>query len=131
MDAMASDAFFHMTCGKSPCITKARGGQQGFYLMKSGRFMSLYEMAGLQGWRKDWVEVMLQAKDSVAEMGKAIGDGMSLNILQRVLPRALYSVNILQELPLDIWAEPTPSGSLPSAACARIPKFKRKKKKVA
>ena len=128
MDAMASDAFFHMTCGKSPCITKARGGQQGFYLMKSGRFMSLYEMAGLQGWRKDWVEVMLQANDSVTEMGKAIGDGMSLNILQRVLPRALYSVNILQELPLDIWAEPTPSGSLPSAACARIPKFKRKKK---
>ena len=57
-----------------------------------------------------------------------VGDGMSLNILQRVLPRALYSVNILQELPLDIWAEPTPSGSLPSAACARIPKFKRKKK---
>ena len=96
MDAMASDAFFHMTCGKSPCITKARGGQQGFYLMKSGRFMSLYEMAGLQGWRKDWVEVMLQANDSVTEMGKAIGDGMSLNILQRVLPRALYSVNILQ-----------------------------------
>lgn len=131
MDAMASDAFFHMTCGKSPCITKARGGQQGFYLMKSGRFMSLYEMAGLQGWRKDWVEVMLQANDSVTEMGKAIGDGMSLNILQRVLPRALYSVNILQELPLDIWAEPTPSGSLPSAAYARIPKFKKKKKKVA
>lgn len=127
MDAMASDAFFHMTCGKSPCITKARGGQQGFYLMKSGRFMSLYEMAGLQGWRKDWVEVMLQANDSVTEMGKAIGDGMSLNILQRVLPRALYSVNILQELPLDIWAEPTPSGSLPSAAYARIPKFKKKK----
>ena len=124
MDAMASATFFHMTYGKSPCIAKARGGQQGFYLMKAGRFMTVYEMAALQGWSKDWIDIMLAANDSLTDMGKAIGDGMSLNILQRVLPRALYSAGMLKELPLDIWAEPTSSGSLPSAAYARIPKSK-------
>ena len=101
VDAAAGPKFFQVMQGVCPCITKARGGQLGHYLLQAGRHVNIYEVAGLQGWKREWVDVMLDANDSVSELGKAFGDGMSLNVLQRVLPRALYSVNLLQELPED------------------------------
>ena len=79
---------------------------------------TIYEVAGLQGWKREWVDVMLGANDSVSELGKAFGDGMSLNVLQRVLPRALYSVNLLQELPEDPWGRYSIHGQA-SLCCLR------------
>jgi hypothetical protein len=98
VDAAAGPKFFQVMQGVCPCITKARGGQLGHYLLQAGRHVNIYEVAGLPGWKREWVDVMLDANDSVSELGKAFRDGMSLNVLQRVLPRALYSVNLLQEL---------------------------------
>ena len=83
--------------------------------MQAGRYVNIYEVAGLQGWKREWVDVLLEANNSVSELGKAFGDGMSLNVLQRILPRALYSVNLLQELPDDPWENIPSTGKLPSS----------------
>lgn len=115
VDAAAGSQFFQVMQGTCPCITKSRGGQLGHYLMQAGRYVNIYEVAGLQGWKREWVDVLLEANNSVSELGKAFGDGMSLNVLQRILPRALYSVNLLQELPDDPWENIPSTGKLPSA----------------
>jgi hypothetical protein len=71
VDAAAGPKFFQVMQGVCPCITKARGGQLCNYLLQAGRHVNIYEVAGLPGWKREWVDVMLDANDSV----------------QRVLPR--------------------------------------------
>ena len=51
VDAAAGKSFFSYMENRSPCVTKARGGQRGFYFLKAGRYMNLYEIAGLLGLR--------------------------------------------------------------------------------
>lgn len=84
--------------------------------MGLGRFMSIYEIGGLQGVPKDWVDELLAAHD-VATVGKAFGDAMSLNVLMRLLPVALYSAGLIPEVPKDKWAADNvpKTGCLPSA----------------
>ena len=105
VDAAAGKSFFSYMENRSPCVTKARGGQRGFYFLKAGRYMNLYEIAGLQGWRKSWVTHLLETYDSKTRLGQALGDAMSLNVLQRLLPRALWALNLIDEMPRDRWAE--------------------------
>lgn len=115
VDAAAGKKFFHFMTSKCPCITKARGGQKGFYLLKRNRFLTVPEMGALQGWRREWIDVMLGVDGSEKKLGEAFGDGMSLNILQRLLPRALYTVGLISDLPTDKWKEVPCRGKLPAA----------------
>lgn len=74
---------------------------RGFYLLKAGRYMNIYQIAGLQGWRKswmNWVTHLLETNDSKTKLGQAVGDAMSLNVLQLLLPRALWALNLIDEM---------------------------------
>ncbi|CAJ1379292.1 unnamed protein product [Effrenium voratum] len=115
VDTGCGKNFFSMMIGRSPCLTKARGGQGGYYLLKRKRHMTIYEMGAIQGWDKSWVDILLEANSSCKKLGKAFGDGMSLNVLQRLLPRALYTVNLVNKLPEDHWKNMPKSGRLPRA----------------
>ena len=53
-------------------------------------------------------------------VGAAFGDAMSINVLMRVVPRALYAAGLIQRLPFDIWARRPPAeGILPDATYQR------------
>ncbi|CAK9104355.1 unnamed protein product [Durusdinium trenchii] len=114
VDAAAGKGYFNMMVGVCPCITKARGGERGFYLLGQSRYLNVFEQGRLQGWHPKWVRMLLRACDSKSQLGKALGDAMSLNILQRLLPRMLYSVGLLAKLPKDNWAHIPAHGPMPS-----------------
>lgn len=106
VDAAAGKNYFNMMVGIFSCLTKARGGERGFYLLDRSRFLSVFEQGMLQGWHPKWIKMLLKTCNSKPHLGKAFGDAMSLNILQRVLPRMLHCVGLLAELPDDKWARP-------------------------
>ena len=114
VDAAAGKGYFNMMVGVCPCITKARGGERGFYLLSQSRYLNVFEQGRLQGWHPKWIKMLLGACDSKSQLGKALGDAMSLNILQRLLPRMLYSVGLLTKLPEDKWAHIPKKGPMPS-----------------
>ena len=120
VDASAGKGFASAMLGCSPCITKTRGGTGGHYLAKLGRFMNVYEIGGLQGIPKSWVDDMLEACPEESVVGKAFGDAMSMNVLMRIMPRALYAVGLIDTLPPDVWATAsTSSGHMPDCMYVR------------
>ena len=53
-------------------------------------------------------------------VGQGVGDAMSLNVLMRVLPRALYSAGLIDALPFDVWSRTPPAaGILPDVLYER------------
>ena len=45
-----------------------------------------------------------------------MGDAMSINVLVRLVPRALWSGGLIDDLRLDVWSRTPPrSGMLPDA----------------
>ena len=93
----------------------ASRGSRGFYLLREKRYLNIFEIGGLQGWPRQLVQHLLNQQGlTPAQIGKGFGDGMSQNSLQRILPAALHSVNLLDDMPHDKWAEIPAKGSLPS-----------------
>lgn len=117
VDAAAGKNFFSYMVGQCPCITKARGGAKGFYLVSKKRYLSLEEVGALQGWTEEHIKVMIEAMNSRSKLGQAFGDGMSLNVLCRLLPRALWSVGLIANDCSDVWEWSTevPQGKMPDA----------------
>ena len=68
------------------------------------------EVAKLEGVPGKVVEAMVRAMDNQRTVAKAIGDAMSINVLMRLLPRALQAAGLLGELPLDVWKRAADSG---------------------
>jgi len=59
---------------------------------------------------------------SAAQMGHMLGNGMSVNVLGRILPRALFAAGLIASLPHDHWAEPRrPKAQLAAAQTAVAP----------
>ena len=79
-----------------------RSGTGGYYLYKRQRFTNIYELGGLQGWPRSWVDALLQV-ESKSKVGQAFGDAMSLNVLMRILPRALAAAGLLTGEFKDVW----------------------------
>ena len=105
VDAQAGRTFAssqHRTC---PCITKARGGSRGFYVISVRRWMTIHEIAGFQGMPSWVTDRFLQKGIAETNLGRALGDAMSLNVLMRVLPRALFMSGVLKALPKDVWED--------------------------
>ena len=120
VDASAGPGFASAMLGCSPCLTKTRGGSGGHYLAKLGRYMNIYEIGGLQGIPKSWIDDMLEACPDEGVVGRAFGDAMSMNVLMRVLPRALWAVGLIDSLPPDVWATASTSvGQMPECIYAR------------
>ena len=88
-----------------PCITKSRGGSNGFYVISLSRFMTIYEIGAFQGIPSWVIDRLLRRGITKVHLGRALGDAMSLNVLMRVLPRALRAGGLLPNgLPPDGWA---------------------------
>jgi DNA-cytosine methyltransferase len=110
VDTCAGPTFAHVMFGCCPCLTKARGGQDGHYVIPLRRKLNIHEIGALQGIPKAWVDAMLEAVPDKPTVGRAIGDAMSLNVIMRLLPRVLVAAGLLDTLPPDVWAAPPPAG---------------------
>ena len=86
-----------------PCITASRGRAGGFYITKQKRRQDTDEMMMFQGippGRLDWKSAGL----SRGTIGHAIGNACAVNVLERLIPRVLFSAGLIRTLPVDVWA---------------------------
>ena len=75
----------------SPCLTRSRN--RGHWLLHKNRRMSIKEMMRLQGIDPDKFKQVVP--DSV--MGQHIGNAMSVNVIERILSRALKAAGLLKD----------------------------------
>ena len=71
--------------GRSPCLTATRCANGGHYITNLGRLMTMSEMCRLQGLPPNRINYG-KANVSHKKFAKAVGNMMSINVLQRILP---------------------------------------------
>ena len=82
---------------------------------------SLSELAGLQGLPRCLLDKMLQSSQSTRAIGGAIGDAMSINVLMRILSRALASAGLAKASHPDIWEDSSRvAGRMPDALYSKL-----------
>lgn len=93
---------------------------QGYWISKLDRMTSVFELAALQGVPRCVLDRMLATSQSTRAVGAAIGDAMSINVLMRVLNRALYEAGLVKAPVQDIWAcSSKVAGRMPDALYAK------------
>ena len=104
IDVFASPKFAQSKVGACPCITATRGSQGGFYITNRNRMTTMMELGRLQGWPTKCILRMFNAPGvSRKQVGHSIGNGMTVNVMLRLLPRVLYSAGLIAEKPKDKW----------------------------
>jgi len=86
--------------GQSPCLTATRCASGGHFITTRGRLMTMSEMCRLQGLPPNRINYG-KAKVSHKKFAKAVGNMMSVNVLQRILPGLLKSIGVghFKEIP--------------------------------
>lgn len=85
--------------GATPTLTRARcGAKEAYFVPKLGRYLTVREMAALQGLWPHLADKMVETLGRRA-VGGAIGDAMSVQVLQRLFPRVLWSAGLADQLP--------------------------------
>jgi DNA-cytosine methyltransferase len=79
--------------GQSPCLTSTRCATGGHFITHRGRLMTMSEMCRLQGLPPNRINYK-KAKVSHRRFAKAVGNMMSINVLQRILPGVLKSAGL-------------------------------------
>lgn len=89
----------------------------GFWVSKCNRMLTVHELAALQGLPRLFVDKMLGIS-TTTNVGGAIGDAMSINVLMRLLPHVLRAAGLLAtwEKKNDIWQHASQTvGQMPEA----------------
>ena len=97
LDVHASKKFQSTKRYVCPCLTRSRlkVAGTGYYIPKLQRRLSIQEAARFQGWPDQLIDSM-QQKFTDQVIGGALGDSMSINVLAKVLLRALRSINFIE-----------------------------------
>lgn len=104
LDAGASKKFVSCLKDKCPCLTRSRAC--GHYVPRLRRFLTVFEHGSLQGLPRRVTKHMLEACEGNERVVRAaMGDAMSLNVLMRVLSKALYSAGLVNNVPVDPWRQ--------------------------
>ena len=100
LDAHTGKKFRKVTADFMPTITRSRGYTGGYLLLSSGwrRFTTLDEIAKLQGTCLDRLNLTGVSSPQLRAM---IGNAMNRNVLDRLIPRILYTGGSIQKLPGD------------------------------
>ena len=94
VDVNATPAWSSAMVGVCPCLTSTRCTQGGHYYVGHG-MLTLTEMQRLQGIPDGRFDAE-RAKVKPQDLAFAVGNAMSVNVLMRILPGALYAANLLQ-----------------------------------
>jgi hypothetical protein len=95
IDTHSSPRFSNYALDACPCITRTRAAQRGYWCSTKGGYLDAAELSKLQGFRCDEVAWEAAGVKERAYCG-ALGNAMSLNVVVRLLPRALYSAKIVK-----------------------------------
>lgn len=97
LDVASSEGFQSAKVGMCPCLTKSRLAAKGtgFYIPVLKRRLSLVEAGKLQGLPSSLVSDLLRTQTE-RSVGAAIGDGMSMNVLCKVLLAALTATGLVE-----------------------------------
>ena len=107
---------------KLPCWTASRGHRGGFHITTKNKMTTIHELGRLQGWHTSSIDKALDGGAKISTLGHALGNGMSVNVLYRLLPRALWSAGLLERKTRDVFKIPPSeaqalSGYFPDALC--------------
>jgi DNA-cytosine methyltransferase len=103
VDVAASDKFANISINMMPCLTATRGQSKGFWVSSLGRRITTTDMMKIHAiptgfYRPEECDV------SDAAFGHQLGNTISINIMMRILPRALYAARLVHHLPKrDYW----------------------------
>ena len=104
IDVDASQRFRQWKEGVAPALTRTRCRSGGWYLTTHGRRMASAQLLKLQGIHPDVFNVN-GCGLSRSDLNAAVGNAMSANILERILPRVAYAAGILDQCPKDLWKD--------------------------
>ena len=82
--------------------------------------MTIYEIGAMQGLPRPILDQMIATNQPVTDIGAAIGDAMSINVLMRLLPPVLDAAGLLAEPCPDVWKHAASvTGVMPDALYIR------------
>ena len=94
LDVGSSEQFQSVVKNASPCLTKTRMSQEGYYIPKLKRRLLASEAAALQGIPSEVFAAMTAAATQhnlpSNAVAASLGDGMSINVLASVLMKGLH-----------------------------------------
>jgi site-specific DNA-cytosine methylase len=102
IDLHAGQNFQHWTRGYTPCLTAARCKSKGYYVTRLSRCLTIADMLLLQGMRSDRID-WRSLNVPEGSFGHMIGNSMSVNVLERLLPRVLVAAGLLAKDKLKDW----------------------------
>jgi site-specific DNA-cytosine methylase len=88
---------------KSPTITSSRGSQHGYWVTTRGRELTISEMCRLSGIsprQMPWYAAGITA----SQAGHMLGNTMSVNVLERLLCKALWASGLVETKINDPWS---------------------------
>ena len=88
----------HYTVNEFPTITATRAVSFAFWVADLGRRVTLEELMLLQGFDPAMFEGRAAAKVTDARLAHMIGNAMSCNVLERLLPCVLDSIGITPDV---------------------------------
>ena len=99
IDCDSSTYRYKSMCDMSPCITVARG--KGHWVTNRGRRLMKEEIMRLQGMNPTTFKVVV----SSAQLGRQLGNTMSVNVVERVLYNVLPAAKLIRKDEVeDRWA---------------------------
>jgi len=103
VDVDASEKFRQWRVLESPSITRTRAKSGGWYLSTHNRRTCTEELMKLQGMKPE--SVGEYTKYPRTEINAAVGNAMSVNVLERLLPRVAFASGAMAgEIP-DKWLD--------------------------
>ena len=90
--------------GEMPCVTARRGQCLDYWISTCGRRITLHELGQFQGLTPDTIDALVGLGIRPRKVGEMLGNALSLNVIERVLGRALWSAGLVGQLPEDRWS---------------------------
>lgn len=96
VDMYASPSFSGMQIEASPCLTRSRASQKGYWCSTKGGPLSLTEMAQLQGFDPNWVAMLKdELRLSDTKIGGIVGNAQTITVVADLVPHLLYHAQII------------------------------------
>ena len=100
VDAGASDGWSTSKVDHTMTLTRSHCGSRSYWLTSAGRYLDVEDFARLQGFDPAWLDSE-GAQVSATAAGHMLGNAMSINVLEFVLPGLLFSANLISQAMLD------------------------------
>lgn len=116
VDIRCSDKYASYGVNSMPCMTATRSSQRGWWCSVVGRQISLLELWQFQGVELEAARQIMQALEeharetkrkvvSQAQIGHMLGNTMSLNVIERLLAKALPAAGLVAGRIVDPWVQ--------------------------